>query len=191
MHLNPAYSKYKIGQWSYGKPTINDYGMPASAVTIGKFCSIGGGTLFIRGQHSMDIVSTGGVALYLTSDRELRSKLVGLDPRGDITVGNDVWIGYNVILMPNVTIGDGAVIGASAVVTRDIPPYAVAVGVPARVHHIRFPPDVVEALLRIRWWDWPDDVVRARIADIQSNDVAGFVARYDPLKAAASAKGTA
>ncbi|OWK41030.1 Acetyltransferase [Fimbriiglobus ruber] len=98
--------------------------------------------------------------------------------KGDITVGNDVWIGAFAIVLSGVTIGDGAVVGAAAVVAKDVPPYAVVVGNPARVVKHRFDPDMVAQLLAIRWWDWPEDRVKTAADLIWSDRVAEFVAQY-------------
>jgi phosphonate metabolism protein (transferase hexapeptide repeat family) len=100
--------------------------------------------------------------------------------RGDrVIVGNDVWIGHAAILLPGVTVGDGAVIAAGAVVSRDVPPYTVVGGVPARPIRQRFPEAVAEKLQRIAWWDWPDDLVFERLADFRSEAIEQFCERYD------------
>ena len=93
-------------------------------------------------------------------------------------IGNDTWIGHGAIIMPGVTVGDGAVIGAGAVVTRDIAPYTVAAGVPARPLHPRFPAAIAPALLRIAWWAWDHQTLRARLEDF-SLPVEEFIARHD------------
>lgn len=82
------------------------------------------------------------------------------DNRGDIVVGNDVWIGYEAVVMAGVTIGDGAIVASRAVVTCDVPPYAIVGGVPAKVIKYRFDPATVESLLAIKWWEWPAETIR-------------------------------
>ncbi|PTQ56810.1 MAG: Chloramphenicol acetyltransferase [Candidatus Carbobacillus altaicus] len=94
------------------------------------------------------------------------------------TIGHDTWIGHGAIIMPGVTVGNGAVVGSGAIVTRDVAPYTVVVGVPARPLRMRFSEEIVEALERIRWWDWPHDRIRERIDDLAGN-VETFVERYD------------
>jgi phosphonate metabolism protein (transferase hexapeptide repeat family) len=92
------------------------------------------------------------------------------------SVGHDTWLGHNVIVMPGVSIGHGAVIGSGAVVTKDVPPYMIAVGVPAKVLRPRFPERVIEALLRIAWWDWDHAMLGARLEEM--NDVNAFIEKY-------------
>lgn len=86
-------------------------------------------------------------------------------------IGNDVWIGYEAVVMAGVTIGDGAVIGSRAVVTKDVPPYTIVGGVPARPIRRRFPEEMVLALLEIKWWDWPKEKITEYLAAIQTGDI--------------------
>lgn len=96
-------------------------------------------------------------------------------------LGHDTWIGHGAVIMPNVTVGTGSVIGSGAIVTRDVPEYSVAVGVPARVVRRRFDPQVVEAMGRIKWWNWSHEQITERI-DAFSGDVTDFVAAFDPAQ---------
>jgi phosphonate metabolism protein (transferase hexapeptide repeat family) len=100
-----------------------------------------------------------------------------------VMVGNDCWIGHAAILLPGVTVGDGAVIAAGAVVSRDVPPYTVVGGVPARAIRKRFPDSVAAKLQRIAWWNWPDQVIFERLADFRSEQIEAFCERYDPALA--------
>lgn len=93
------------------------------------------------------------------------------DNKGDIIIGNDVWIGYEAVVMAGVTIGDGAIIGARALVTKDVPPYTIVGGVPAKTIRTRFPDDIAAVLLQVKWWDWPREKIAAHIGAIQSGDV--------------------
>lgn len=93
------------------------------------------------------------------------------DNHGSITIGNDVWIGYEAVILSGVTIGDGAIIGARAVVTRDIPPYTIAAGVPAKPIRRRFDVETIARLEELRWWDWEEEKIRQNIAAIQSGDI--------------------
>ena len=90
------------------------------------------------------------------------------DHKGDIVIGNDVWIGYEAVVMAGVTIGDGAIIGARAVVTKDVPPYTIVGGVPAREIRRRFSDDVIARLLELKWWDWPAEQIQRNIKNIQA-----------------------
>lgn len=103
------------------------------------------------------------------------------DRRGDrVIVGNDVWIGHAAILLPGVTVGDGAVIAAGAVVSRDVAPYTIVGGVPARSIRKRFDESIAESLRRIAWWDWPDQLIFERLSDFRSEAIDEFCRRYDP-----------
>jgi carbonic anhydrase/acetyltransferase-like protein (isoleucine patch superfamily) len=97
-----------------------------------------------------------------------------------VTLGHDVWIGHGAIVLPGVTIGTGVAVGAGAVVTKDLPPYAVAVGNPARILRFRFDEAVRAALLRIAWWDWPAERLAATLEEIRGLSAEAFCARHDP-----------
>lgn len=96
-----------------------------------------------------------------------------------VTVGHDVWIGHGATLLPGVTVGDGAVIGAGAVVSRDVAPYTIVGGVPARLIRERFTPVLAERFARLAWWDWSHDELFAALADFRSLDPAAFLDRYE------------
>jgi phosphonate metabolism protein (transferase hexapeptide repeat family) len=100
-----------------------------------------------------------------------------------VIVGHDVWIGHAAILLPGITVGDGAVIAAGAVVSRDVAPYSIVGGVPARQIRERFPRDIAAALERIAWWEWPEPKIFALLEEFQQEDVAEFCARHDPALA--------
>jgi hypothetical protein len=100
--------------------------------------------------------------------------------KGDVRIGSDVWIGRGAKILGGVEIGHGAVIAAWSIVTSDVPPYTVVAGVPARPLRTRFSEPVIEALLRIRWWDWTVEQVTERADDLTSTDLEAFVRRYDP-----------
>lgn len=107
------------------------------------------------------------------------------DRRGaKVTIGNDCWIGHAAIILPGVTVGDGAVIAAGAVVSRDVAPYTIVGGVPARAIRRRFSEDIAARLARIAWWDWPDDALFARLNAFRSDAIEAFCDRYDPPGAA-------
>lgn len=166
--------------------TFGDYSYTAGPADIiytdiGRFCSIAAQVRINPGNHPMDRVTQHHCTYrrrrfgFATSDDEAFFAW----RRGHrCRIGHDVWIGHNATIMPGVSIGDGAVIGAGAIVTRDIPAYAIAVGVPARPIRSRFPAETSAALQRIAWWNWDRATLEARFD--QLDDVAAFVAAYDP-----------
>jgi len=96
--------------------------------------------------------------------------------RGPIRIGNDVWVGRGAFLLDGITIGDGAIVGAMSVVAKDVPPYAVVVGNPAKIVHYRYSEDVIEKLLKIKWWDWSQQTIIDRMEDFKDVDV--FIEKY-------------
>ena len=99
-----------------------------------------------------------------------------------VTIGHDTWIGHNAVILPGVNIGLGAVVGAGAVVAKDVAPYTIVVGVPAKVVRERFPAEVQAGLMRVAWWEWPHDRLKAALEDFRLLSAEDFVARYDPEK---------
>ena len=132
---------------------------------VGKFCSIAGDYSQIgMGKHSLDYLSTS--SLFTVKKNGTGSSWTekqSYEEYEDIYIGNDVWIGSSVKVMPGVRIGDGAVIGAGAVVTKDVPPYAVVGGVPAKIIRYRFTEDQIKELLKLNWWNKPEEVLRNNI----------------------------
>ncbi|PTM40234.1 CatB-related O-acetyltransferase [Bosea sp. 124] len=139
-------------------------------LVIGKFVAIAQGSQFVMNgaNHPMGGFSTYPFQMF---GIEGAPDIAGHAHRGDTVIGNDVWIGREAVIMPGVAIGDGAVIGTRAQVVKDVPPYAVVVGNPGRVVKLRFPPEVVEALLAIRWWDWEADKIARNVAAIAGADI--------------------
>ena len=141
---------------------------------IGRFCSIACGAkfLFNSANHAMGSLSTYPFPLFFQEWGLEKSRVAeAWDNKGDIVAGSDVWIGYEAVILAGVTIGDGAVIGARAVVTKDVPPYTIVGGVPARAIRRRFPEETVEVLLRLKWWDWPPERIAQNIPAIQAGRV--------------------
>ena len=150
------------------------YPINGDRLVIGKFCSIACGAKFIFNcaNHTLKSLSTYTFPLFFEEWDLPKSELASAwDNKGDIIVGNDVWIGYDAIIMAGVTIGDGAIIGTRAVVTKDVAPYSIVGGVPAREIRKRFAPEVVERLRELQWWDWPEEKIRKAIPAIQAGDV--------------------
>ena len=141
-------------------------------LVIGKFVAIAQAAQFIMNgaNHPMGGFSTFPFQMFGFEGAPAMTP-EGLGHRGDTVIGNDVWIGREAVIMPGVTIGDGAIIGTRAQVSRDVPPYAVVVGNPGKVVKLRFPPDVVSALLAIRWWDWDADKISRNLTLIAGADI--------------------
>ena len=150
---------------------------------IGKFCNIAAAVRINPANHPMERASQHHFT-YRSRSHHLGAAddaaVFAWRRAHRVTIGPDVWIGHGAILMPGVAVGTGAVIGAGAVVTHDVPPYTVAVGVPARVLRRRFSAAIEAALLRIAWWDWPKDRLAASLEDFRALDVERFVQKYDP-----------
>ena len=140
-------------------------------LVIGKFCSIACGArfLFNSANHTLQSLATYPFPIFFEKwGLERQQVAKAWDNRGDIVIGNDVWIGYEAVILAGVTVGDGAVIGARAVVTKDVPPYTIVGGVPAKPIRKRFSEDLIAALLELRWWDWPEERLKANLDAIQS-----------------------
>lgn len=164
---------WRIGDHTYGRLAVAEKGK--APLHIGKFCSIASGVTVILGNHRTDSVSTypfatmGGVWPHGVLARPDHTAT------GPVHIGDDVWIGRDALVMPGVTIGSGAVVAAGAVVTKDVPPYGVVAGVPARLLRYRFAPEVVERLLRLRWWDWDDATVDRYLPLMALEDPTSFL----------------
>lgn len=142
---------------------------------IGRFTTIGPRATFLMpgGNHPMVGPSTYPFTMFggAWAERTLDTFL-SIEQSGDTVVGNDVWIGREATIMPGVTIGDGAVVGAHSVVTKDVEPYAVVAGNPARQVRVRFDPEAVDRLLAVRWWDWPVETITEHAATIMAGTPA-------------------
>ena len=152
----------------YHYPINND------KLMIGKFSSIACGAkfLFTSGNHSMKSLSTYTFPIFFEEwNLDVKDITSSWDNKGDIVIGNDVWIGYEAVIMSGVKIGDGAIIGTRAVVTKDVPPYTIVGGVPAKIIRKRFDDDTIEKLLSIRWWDWDVEKISENLSAIQSGNI--------------------
>lgn len=147
------------------------YPINRDRLIIGKFCSIACGAkfLFNSANHTLSSLSTYLFPLFFEEwGLEKRNVAASWDNKGDIVIGNDVWIGYEAVIMAGVTIGDGAIIGARAVVTKDVPPYTVAGGIPAKPIKKRYPEETIAALSELKWWDWPEERISQNLHAIQA-----------------------
>lgn len=150
------------------------YPINGDRLIIGKFCSIACGAkfLFNSANHSLTSLSTYPFPIFFEEWGLERAQVArAWDHKGDIVIGNDVWIGYEAVILAGVTIGDGAIIGTRAVVTKDVPPYTIVGGVPAKPIRKRFPDDTIADLLALRWWDWPEERIAAHLDAIQSGQI--------------------
>ena len=158
----------------FNNHVTHHYDFIGDKLIIGKFCSIAKGVEFIMNgaNHRMNCIST--YPFYIMGGdwgSALKPHTNELPLKGDTIVGNDVWIGQNVTILPGVHIGDGAIIGANSVVSKDIPAYAIAAGNPCRVKKMRFSEHEIEILEQVKWWDWNIEKIEANHKMIDSSNV--------------------
>jgi len=167
-----------MGRESGGLPIVRRFKGDTGRILIGNFVTIGPGVEFhCGGLHRTEWVSQYGLRAMLALPGAYEDGFP--HGRGDIDVGGDAWFGQGAVITTGVTIGAGAVVATRAVVTRDVAPYTIVGGVPAKVIGRRFGDEQIAALLRIAWWDWPTDTIRARVDELCNPDIDAFIARYD------------
>lgn len=150
------------------------YPINKDKLKIGKFCSIACGAkfLFTSANHKMRSLSTYPFPIFFEEwGLDVKNICDAWDNKGDIVIGNDVWIGYEAVILSGVTIGDGAIIGSRAVVTKDVEPYTIVGGVPAKSIRKRFDDKTILKLENIRWWNWDEKQIRKGIQAIQSGNI--------------------
>lgn len=153
---------------------LYQYPINHDRLQIGKFCSIACGAkfLFNSANHALSSLSTYPFPLFYEEwGLEKKDVIKAWDNKGDIVIGNDVWIGYEAVILAGVTIGDGAIIGAHAVVTKSVPPYVIVGGVPAKPIKKRFSEEIISALLEIQWWNWSESKIANNINAIQNGNI--------------------
>lgn len=183
----------EVGDYTYYDDFVNDprdfqynnvlYHYPQcnhDKLKIGKFCSIACGAKFIfnAANHKLDSLSTYPFPIFFEEWElpvDVDSISQAWDNHGDIIIGNDVWIGYEAVIMSGIKIGDGAIIGTRAVVTKDVEPYTIVGGVPAKEIRKRFDDETISKLKDIRWWDWDYEKIKSNIQAITSGDVETFM----------------
>lgn len=160
------------------------YPINGDRLVIGKFCSVACGAKFIftSANHTMDSLSTYPFPLFFEEwDTPISEITAAWDNKGDIVVGSDVWIGYEAVILSGVHIGDGAIIGTRAVVTKDVEPYTIVGGVPAKPIRRRFDRETIQELEALRWWDLPFEQVRQLLPAIRRCDVKALAKAYGRL----------
>ncbi|WP_235897637.1 DapH/DapD/GlmU-related protein [Neoaquamicrobium microcysteis] len=167
--------------------TVDDYSYferhgEAIYTSIGKFCSIAANVRINALEHPMERVTTHKVTYrpneyfkFLGVDQTFRERRRAKQVR----IGNDVWIGHGAVIMPGVNVGDGAVVGANAVVTKDVAPYEIVAGMPARRLRMRFAEEVAARLQALAWWDWPAEKLAQAIPDMQTLAIGDFLAKWE------------
>lgn len=173
----------QVGEYTMYNDFVNDprdfeknnvlyqYPVNHDRLLIGKFCSIACGAkfLFTSGNHTMRSLSNYTFPIFFDEwNLDAKNICSAWDNKGDIVLGNDVWVGYEAVIMSGVTIGNGAIIGTRAVVTKDVPPYTIVGGVPAKPIRKRFDDKTIRALENLRWWDWEREKIARSIVAIQN-----------------------
>jgi hypothetical protein len=163
-----------IGQHTYGIPVIKTYDHDTTRLLVGSYSALSEEAIvMLGGEHAIDRVTTFPL--------RMRLKLPGAGqdgipvPTGDTVIGSDVWLTMRTFVRSGVTIGDGAIVASGAVVNKDVPPFAIVGGNPAKVIRYRFTPEQIEALLEIRWWDWPDALVVEATPLLSGTDIDAFI----------------
>lgn len=164
---------WSIGDHTYGEPKVADAGY--ANLNIGRFTSIGPDVLIVLGNHSHDTATTYPFVVLSNYWPSVPLHAADHTTKGDVNIGNDVWIGGRAVILSGVTIGDGAIVAAGAVVTRDIPPYEIHGGNPARFIKRRHSPELAAALQKLAWWDWKEEKINAFLPLIMSGEVGAFI----------------
>lgn len=188
VYLKPVISNpnISVGEYTMYNDFVNDpklfeknnvlyqYPINHDKLKIGKFCSIACGAKFIfnSANHTLSSLSTYPFPIFFEEwGLDIKDVALAWDNKGDIVIGNDVWIGYEAVIMAGVTIGYGAIIGTRAVVTKDVPPYTTVGGVPAKTIRKWFSEDTIGMLMELQWWDWPEEKIAQNIHAIKSGYV--------------------
>lgn len=175
-NLAERYPRYRIGQGTYGDLAVYSWGDSAT-LTIGSYTSVAAGVkVFLGGEHRIDWVTTYPFNVLWESQKQHTGHP---KTKGNMMIGSDVWIGTEALILSGVTIGDGAVIAARAVVTSDVPPYAVVAGNPAKVVKFRFDQTVITRLLAIQWWNWSQGQIEKAMPELLNDRIEQFLANAE------------
>lgn len=161
------------GAEKFEQHVTHHYEFLGDKLIIGKFCAIASGVEFVMNgaNHRMNSVTTYPFNIMGHGWEKSTPALEDLPFKGDTVVGNDVWIGQQVTIMPGVNIGDGAIIAANSVVTKDVPPYHIVGGNPSRILKRRFDEELIDYLLEIKWWEWPAEKIFQNLDQLCSGDL--------------------
>jgi len=171
-NLAERYPQYQIGRGTYGDLEVFSWG-EGTTLTMGSYTSVAAGVkVFLGGEHRIDWVTTYPFNVLSEAAKQYTGHP---KTKGDVEIGSDVWIGTEALILSGVTIGDGAVIGARAVVARDVPPYAVVAGNPARLVKFRFEQTVIDQLLAQQWWNWSETQIQKAMSDLLNNHIEHFL----------------
>ncbi|HEY9897974.1 MAG TPA: Vat family streptogramin A O-acetyltransferase [Pantanalinema sp.] len=170
-----AYTYYDdpVDSENFERNVLYHFPFIGDKLIIGKFCALATGVKFIMNgaNHKLSGISTYPFQIFGNGWEKVMPELQDLPFKGDTIVGNDVWIGYEALIMPGVTIGDGAIIASKSVVVGNVPPYTVVGGNPAKVIKQRFSDEIIAALLELKWWDWPVERITRSLESITSGDI--------------------
>lgn len=166
------YGRVHMGFGTYGTPIVRTWG-ENTTLDIGKFSSIADAvTIFLGGEHRSDWVTTYPFNAFLDEYAYITGHP---KTKGNVVIGNDVWLCHGATILSGVTIGDGAVIGCNALVTRDVPPYGVVAGNPGKVVKYRFDETTIKELLEIKWWDWDLEIIKKTVPLLMNEDIKSFI----------------
>lgn len=193
VHLNRVidHPRIEIGDFTYfgHMEVLEDYAgylapylfpLSPEKLVIGRFCQIAHGVRFVTSSanHDMSGLSTYPFANFMMTSETTAEEIEALfnvpGNKGDTVIGNDVWIGMDAVVMPGVTIGDGAIVSARSVVVKDVEPYTIVGGNPARALKKRFDRETIETLLEVRWWDWDAGTIEANLGAIRARDLGAL-----------------
>lgn len=199
IYLKPAISNpnIEVGDFTMYNDFVHDprdfeknnvlyhYPINHDKLVIGKFCSIACGAkfLFTSANHTMQSLATYPFPLFFEQWGLDKAQVTDAwDNKGDIRIGHDVWIGYEAVILSGVTIGDGAIIGTRAVVTKDVPPYTIVGGIPAKPIRKRFTDETIQTLQDLQWWNWTEDQIKRNIRAIQTGNIEELSAQKPEKK---------